>query len=66
MINTSKLFPPIPLNTDNLFVMQVASSGCEIYIPVTNRSITHTHYMKNRLREYLDSQVPYSPPKEYA
>jgi len=60
-------FPVIGLNSDRIFTRGVASSGCEVYVPVQavsgeqqqDQLIQKT---KAQLQSYLDSQEPWTPP----
>ena len=48
------MFKDLPLNTSSIYVMEVAKSGCKIYIPVAKEE----QYVakKKQLRNFLDNQ----------
>ena len=53
----NRLFlPDIPLNTDKCYVMTVARSGCEVYIPINFTTEEALLARKVEIQEILDSQ----------
>lgn len=53
----NRLFlPDIPLNTDKCYVMAVARSGCEVYIPINFTTEEALLGRKSEIQEILDNQ----------
>ena len=62
----NRLFlPDIPLNTDKCYVMAVARSGCEVYIPVNFTTEEALLVRKAEIQEILNSQPRLDSPEPF-
>ena len=57
----SNLFNNLPLNTKRVYTRGIASSGCEIYIPVDSDNDWDIDNKKEALQYFLNNQFPSTP-----
>ena len=57
-------FKHVPLNTSRQFIYQLDKSGCEIYLPVTDKRDIDSRY--DQLTAFLANQRAPVTPKELA
>lgn len=51
-----QFFQDLPVNTTRAYCMGKTIDGCEVYIPLADRSDKYTELKKAQLQKWLDSQ----------